>query len=227
MRLNVPSSRNGAVTVARCFGLKKSSTMWRAFATATLMLILMLPGGDTLAAEGSRYRDAVRSRGGVIASESPAASEVGLQVLNAGGNAMDAAVATTFALGVARPQSCGIGGGGFLIYRGADGESAALDFRETAPKAVTPKTFAGQGLYKTYTGHTTIGVPGTVAGMQAALDRYGPISLAQAIAPAERLAAAGFEVPESLSQEMGNNAVRLKLFPATRQQFLVGGQEPY
>src|SRR5919199_3284549 len=227
MRLNVPSSRNGAVTVARCFGLKKCSTMWRAFATATLMLILMLPGGDTLAAEGSRYGDAVRSRGGVIASESPAASEVGLQVLNAGGNAMDAAVASTFALGVARPQSCGIGGGGFLIYRGVDGESAALDFRETAPKAVTPKTFAGQGLYKTYTGHTTIGVPGTVAGMQAALDRYGTISLAQAIAPAERLAAAGFDVPESLSQEMGNNAARLKLFPAARQQFLVGRQEPY
>ena len=201
--------------------------MYRAFAVATLMLILMLPAGDTLAAEGSRYGDAVRSRGGVIASESPAASEVGLEVLNAGGNAMDAAVATTFALGVARPQSCGIGGGGFLIYRGADGESAALDFRETAPKAVTPKTFAGQGLYKTYTGHTTIGVPGTVAGMKAALDRYGTISLAQAIAPAEHLAGAGFEVPESLSQEMGNNVARLKLFPATRQQFLVGGQEPY
>jgi gamma-glutamyltranspeptidase/glutathione hydrolase len=191
------------------------------------MLILILPASDTLAAEGSRYRDVVRSRGGVIASESAAASEVGLQVLNAGGNAMDAAVATTFALGVARPQSCGIGGGGFLIYRGANGESAALDFRETAPQAVTPKTFAGQGLYKTYTGHTTIGVPGTVAGMQAALDRYGTISLAQAIAPAVQLATAGFEVPESLSQEMRNNAARLELFPTAREQFLVGGQDAY
>jgi gamma-glutamyltranspeptidase/glutathione hydrolase len=201
--------------------------MRQAFAAATLILILMLAASDTLAAEGSRYRDAVRSRGGVIASESPAASEVGLEVLNAGGNAMDAAVATTFALGVARPQSCGIGGGGFLIYRGADGESAALDFRETAPEAVTPKTFAGQGLYKTYTGHATVGVPGTVGGMQAALDRYGTFSLAQAIVPAERLAGAGFEVPESLSQEMGNNAARLKLFPAAGQQFLVDGQEPY
>src|SRR5919202_4904186 len=200
----------------------------RILATAILTLLLLTAAvGDASALEGSRYRNAARSSGGVIASESPAASQVGLEMLDAGGNAIDAAVAATFALGVARPQSCGIGGGGFLIYRGANGESAALDFRETAPQAVTPKTFAGQGLYKTYTGHTTIGVPGTVAGMQAALDRYGTISLAQAIAPAERLAGAGFEVPESLSQEMGNNVARLKLFPATRQQFLVGGQEPY
>src|SRR5215210_7233728 len=206
----------------------KVGTIYRALAAVTLTLLL-LPAtvGDALAVEGSQHREAVRSWGGVIASESPAASEAGLEVLDAGGNAMDAAVATTFALGVARPRSWGMGGGGFLICRGGDGESAALDFRETAPKAVTPKTFAGQGLYKTYTGHTTIGVPGTVAGMQAALDRYGTISLAQAMTPAERLAGVGFEVPESLSREMGNNAARLKLFPATRQQFLVGGQEPY
>ena len=140
---------------------------------------------------------------------------------------MDAAVTTTFALGVARPQSCGIGGGGFLVYRGADGETAALDFRETAPAAVEPETFAGQGLYKAFTGHTTVGVPGTVAGMQAALDSYGTIDLAQAIAPAERLAREGFEVPASLSEEMGNHVSRLRLFPKTAEQFLVGGEEPY
>lgn len=183
--------------------------------------------GDSLALEGSKFREAVRSQGGVIASESPAASQAGLEVLDGGGNAVDAAVAATFALGVTRPQSCGIGGGGFLIYRGADGEVATLDFRETAPTAVQPDTFAGQGLYKTFTGHTTVGVPGTVAGMQAALDRYGSIELAEAVAPAERLAREGFEVPESLSEAMGNNAARLKLFPAAREQFLVGGEEPY
>jgi gamma-glutamyltranspeptidase/glutathione hydrolase len=140
---------------------------------------------------------------------------------------MDAAVATTFALGVARPQSCGIGGGGFLVYRGANGETAALDFRETAPAAVTSETFAGQGLYKTFTGHTTVGVPGTVAGMQAALERYGTIDLADAIAPAERIAREGFEVPKSLSEEMGNHLSRLRLYPQTASQFLVGGEEPY
>src|SRR3990170_3941940 len=123
--------------------------MHRAFAVATLTLLLGgATVGDASAVEGSGFREAVRSGGGVISSESPAASAVGLEVLDAGGNAMDAAVASTFALGVARPQSCGIGGGGFLVYRGADGETAALDFREMAPAAVTPETFAGQGLYK-------------------------------------------------------------------------------
>jgi gamma-glutamyltranspeptidase/glutathione hydrolase len=202
--------------------------MYRAFAAATLMLLLLAVAvGDALAVEGSQYREAARSEGGVIASESPAASQAGLEVLDAGGNAMDAAVATTFALGVARPQSCGIGGGGFLVYRGADGETAALDFREMAPAAVTPETFAGQGLYKTFTGHTTVGVPGTVAGMQAALESYGTIDLADAIAPAELLAREGFEVPKSLSEEMGNHESRLRLYPQTAEQFLVGGEEPY
>src|SRR5215212_11538443 len=113
--------------------------MHRALAATTLTLLLLaVTVGDAHAVEGSQYRNAVRSGGGVVASESPAASEAGLEVLNTGGNAMDAAVATTFALGVARPQSCGIGGGGFLVYRGADGETAALDFREAAPAGVTP-----------------------------------------------------------------------------------------
>ena len=202
--------------------------MHRAFAAAVLTLLLLASTiGDALAVEGSGYRESVRSRGGVIASESPAAAEVGLEVLDKGGNAIDAAVATTFARGVARPQSCGIGGGGFLVYRGADGETAALDFRETAPAAITPETFAGPGLYKTFTGHTTVGVPGTVAGMQAALERYGTIDLADAIAPAERIAREGFEVPKSLSEEMGNHVSRLRLYPQTAAQFLVGGEEPY
>ena len=202
--------------------------MYRVLAAAMLTLLLLsATGGDARAVEGSQHREAVRSWGGVIASESPAASEVGLEALDAGGNAMDAAVATTFALGVARPQSCGIGGGGFLVYRGANGETAALDFRETAPAAVTSETFAGQGLYKTFTGHTTVGVPGTVAGMQAALERYGTIDLADAIAPAERIAREGFEVPKSLSEEMGNHLSRLRLYPQTASQFLVEGEGPY
>src|ERR687896_110860 len=114
-----------------------------------------------------------------------------------------------------------------LLLAGADGEAAALDFREAAPAAVTPETFAGQGLYKTFTGHTTVGVPGTVAGMQAALESYGTLDLADAIAPAERMSREGFEVPQSLSEEMGNHVSRLRLYPQTATQFLVGGEEPY
>jgi len=201
--------------------------MRRVLAAATTVLVMLVIAGGASAVEGSRYEEAVRSGGGVISTESTAASKAGLQVLDAGGNAMDAAVTTAFALGVTRPQSCGVGGGGFLVYRDASGETAALDFRETAPAAITPETFAGQGLHKTFTGHTTVGVPGTVAGMQAALESYGTISLADAIAPAAQLAREGFEVPESLSEEMGNQGSRLRLFPETREQFLVSGEEPY
>ncbi len=112
-------------------------------ALAVALLVGTLLAGQAEAERGSQFQEAVRSSGGVIASESPAASEVGLSVLDGGGNAVDAAVASTFAMNVARPQSCGIGGGGFMVYRGADGEVAALDFRETAPAAIEPETFPG------------------------------------------------------------------------------------
>lgn len=195
-------------------------------ATVTITVLAVLFVGEVNAEEGSLFREAVRSEGGVVASESPAAAQAGLEVLDAGGNAVDAAVATTFALGVAQPQSCGIGGGGFMVYRGADGETASLDFRETAPQAIGTDAFQGDGIYTAYTGHKTVGVPGTVAGMQAALDRYGTIGLAEAISPAESLAREGFEVPESLSESMGESAGRLELFPAARDQFLLDG-DPY
>jgi gamma-glutamyltranspeptidase / glutathione hydrolase len=195
---------------------------------ATLLastMLLFVQGAR--AEEGSLFREAVRSEGGVVASESEAAAEAGREILDAGGNAVDAAVATTFAIGVAQPQSCGIGGGGFMVYRGADGETAALDFRETAPRTITGDAFQGDGIYTAYTGHKTVGVPGTVAGMQAALDRYGTMGLAETIAPAENLARDGFEVPESLSDSMGESQGRLELFPAAREQYLVDGKRPY
>lgn len=183
--------------------------------------------GTALATEGTRYRPPVESAGGIVVTESPAASRVGRQVLSEGGNAVDAAVSTVFAMGVARPQSCGIGGGGFMVYRSAGGRTAALDFRETAPAAVTSTTFAGPGPHRTFTGHRTVGVPGTVAGMDAALERFGTRTLSEAVAPAERLARVGFRVPVSMSAAMAQNADRLKLFPAAARQFLVNGTTPY
>src|SRR5436189_28675 len=83
------------------------------------------------------------------------AARLGRAVLEAGGNAVDAAAATVFALNVARPQSCGIGGGGFMVYRSRTARVRALDFREIAPAAITPDQFQGQGLYRFFTGHTT------------------------------------------------------------------------
>jgi gamma-glutamyltranspeptidase/glutathione hydrolase len=189
-------------------------------ATATVVLGTTPSAG---AAQGSRFHPGVTGRLGVVATESPAAARIGRSVLAHGGNAIDAAAATVFALGVARPQSCGIGGGGFLLYRSHTGTVAALDFRETAPAAIQPDTFTGGGLYATYTGHTTIGVPGTVAGMAAALRRYGTTTLREAVAPAERLARAGFVVPGSLADSVKANANRLALFPTSAQTWLPGG----
>ena len=177
-----------------------------------------------LAKPGSKLRPAVQSRLGVVATESPAAGRVGLAVLRGGGNAVDSAVATTFALGVARPQSCGIGGGGFAVYRRADGRLDSIDFRETAPRSFTPQTLQAPGLHKTFTGHLTVGVPGTVAGMDLLLRRHGTRSLARSVAPAAALARNGVRVTPALSAAMAANAPRLRLFGAARAQFLRAGR---
>jgi gamma-glutamyltranspeptidase / glutathione hydrolase len=192
---------------------------------ALLLLVVLLAGLPTAhAREGSRFHAGVTTRLGVVATESPAAARIGRGVLEAGGNAVDAAVATVFALNVARPQSCGIGGGGFMVYRSATGRTDTLDFRETAGAAATPTMFAGPGLHRTFTGHLTVGVPGVVAGMAAALDRYGTRTLAGSIAPAERLARQGFRVPLSLQGAAEDNARRLATFPNSAAIWLPGGQ---
>jgi len=132
-------------------------------AALSLVLGVAVAASPAWGAQGSRFRPAVSGQLGVVATEAPAAARVGRRALERGGNAVDAAVSTVFALNVARPQSCGIGGGGFMVYRGAHGQTAALDFRETAPQAFTPETLQGPGLHNTFTGHLTVGVPGSEA----------------------------------------------------------------
>jgi gamma-glutamyltranspeptidase/glutathione hydrolase len=190
-----------------------------------LLALLALPTVAT-AEEGSRFHPPVTSPYGVVATESPAASLVGRDVLEHGGNAVDAAAATVFAINVARPQSCGIGGGGFAVYRQANGRVTSIDFRETAPAGFTPQSLQGPGLHKDFTGHLTVGVPGTVAGLDLLLRRYGTRSLRESIAPAIELARRGVEVTPSLSASMADNADRLGMFPASAAQFLQNGQ-PY
>jgi gamma-glutamyltranspeptidase/glutathione hydrolase len=201
--------------------------MRSALIAALLCGLLALVPTTSSATEGSRFHPGVTSTLGVVATESPAAAAVGRDVLEHGGNAIDAAASTVFALGVARPQSCGIGGGGFMVYRDHDGSVAALDFRETAPAAIKSDTFTGPGLYQTFTGHTTIGVPGVVAGMNAALKRYGTISLRRAIAPAQHLAEDGITVLPTLAASIAANRNRIQLFPATADQYLHEDGTPY
>ena len=138
----------------------------------TVAAAAAVPAGAA-ATPGSRLPVPVEGFQGVVVSESPAASRLGRAARERGGNAVDAAAAMVFGLGVGRPQSCGIGGGGFAVYRSRTGEVRTLDFRETAPAAFTPTTLEPPGLHKTFTGHLTVGVPGVVAGMDALVARYG------------------------------------------------------
>ena len=185
---------------------------------------------------GTKFRPAVTGTRGVVASISKLASDVGVDVLNRGGNAIDAAVAMVFAVGVARPDYGGIGGDGFLVYRGADGPSAALDFRETAPAAMTANALKDPGMHFDKnacdmptggSGHRLIGVPGVVAGMDAALDRYGSgkFTLGQLITSggesatpyAYELARDGVPVGFELFFWLTCDRNRLEYYPATRE----------
>ena len=190
-------------------------------AAVLVMLVLALWCAAIASAQtGSRFRPAATGTAGVVATESPAASAAALAALDAGGNAVDAAATAVFAMGVARPQSCGIGGGGFLVYRSRTGAARALDFRETAPAAFREDSLTPPGLHKRFTGHLTVGVPGTVAGMAAALQRYGTFTLAQAMGPGELYARKGVRVTGSLSQAMQANRDRIGLFPSTIRTYL-------
>jgi gamma-glutamyltranspeptidase/glutathione hydrolase len=189
--------------------------------TLALVAVSAVP---SRASQGSHFRPGVSGALGVVATESPAAARVGRGVLESGGDAIDAAVATVFALNVARPQSCGIGGGGFMVYRSRTGKVRTLDFRETAPAAIRPDQFQGNGIYRQFTGHTTVGVPGVVAGMDAALARYGTLSLRQAIAPAEQLARDGVRVTQTLATGAKDNQQRFGRYPESAKLFLPNGQ---
>ncbi|MFV0444785.1 MAG: gamma-glutamyltransferase family protein, partial [Planctomycetaceae bacterium] len=138
---------------------------------------------------------------GVVAADHPLASEAGAEMLRQGGNVVDAAVATSFALSVVRPESCGLGGGGFMvIWNAATRSTVALDYRERAPQRATANMFIptadGDGVSATHsrTGGLAAGIPGNVAGLCYALDHYGTLDLPTVLAPAIRLAQQGVTV---------------------------------
>ncbi|GAA3917814.1 gamma-glutamyltransferase [Hymenobacter algoricola] len=135
------------------------------------------------------------ARKALVVSAHPAASRVGVEILRRGGNACDAAVAVQFALAVVLPAAGNIGGGGFLLYRGADGQEGALDFRETAPAAAARDMYLdsqGNVVASLSTlGHRAVGVPGTVAGMAAVHQKLGKLPWRELVQPAVDLAAKG------------------------------------
>ncbi len=167
---------------------------------------------------------------GMVVSASAIASEAGAQVLASGGNAVDAAIATGFALAVTYPTAGNIGGGGFMVIRMPDGRATTIDFREKAPAAATPELFTdASGAYsatKHHRSHLAVGVPGTVAGFAMAHKKYGAATWKQLVDPAVRLAGDGFLVPTGLASSLSGAVSRLTQYPATVAAYSKNGT-PY
>jgi gamma-glutamyltranspeptidase/glutathione hydrolase len=157
-------------------------------------------------------------RHGMVVSANHYASQVGIDILKKGGNAVDAAVAVQFALAVAYPNAGNIGGGGFMVYRSAKGETNTLDYREKAAAAASRNMYldsAGEPIVeKSLFGTLAAGVPGAVAGMYEAHQKYGKLKWADLIAPAVDLANQGFEITERQANELNDLQARfIKLNP--------------
>lgn len=170
-----------------------------------------------------------RARHGMVISQSDIASQVGADVLKDGGNAVDAAVATAFALAVTHPSAGNIGGGGFMVFRPAAGEPIAFDFREMAPARAHAEMWLENGEYsyeRHHLSHLSVGVPGTVAGMHLAWEEYGSLPWERLVEPAIRLAEDGFVVSDGLARSLDRAMERIGKYPATREQFTKNG-EPY
>ena len=165
---------------------------------------------------------------GMVATQQETATRIGLQVLRGGGNAVDAAATVAFALAVTLPRAGNIGGGGFMLVHDAkSGETVAIDYRERSGAAAFRDMYLDEqgeaDPQKSRYSGLAVGVPGTVAGMAMALERYGTISLAQALAPAIRLAEEGIVVDEDLADSLRAQEERLKKWPSSAAIFYKQG----
>ena len=173
----------------------------------------------------------VRTGDGLVVSASEIASRVGAAVLRDGGNAVDAAVATGFALAVVHPTAGNIGGGGFMVVRSPDGTATSFDFREKAPLAAHPHMFVdSNGEYSRQVQantHVAVGVPGTVAGFALAHERYGRADWSDLVEPSVALAAGGIVLSESLAGSLAQQVEgSMSRYPASVQAFSRNGT-PY
>ncbi|MGH9734888.1 MAG: gamma-glutamyltransferase [Candidatus Acidiferrales bacterium] len=183
---------------------------------------------DTAAeAEASWPKKAVREPKAMVVSDEQLASEAGVEIMKRGGNAVDAAVATAFALAVVEPEAGNIGGGGFMLVRLANGREGFVDYREMAPAAASRNMYLRpDGTVDpkaSITGYRAIGIPGTVAGMSLALHEYGTMTLAQVMQPAIRLAADGFPISEFLAGLLQNSKAMAE-FPVSHRIFQRDGK---
>jgi gamma-glutamyltranspeptidase / glutathione hydrolase len=172
-------------------------------------------------------REPVRAAHGMVATDEPLASQAGVEILKRGGNAVDAAVATAFALAVVEPAAGNIGGGGFMLVRLADGKSTFFDYREVAPGKASREMYIkpdGKLDNEAATiGYRSVAVPGTVAGLALALKTYGHMKLAEVLQPAIRYAEQGIPVTEKLAREFNRERPDLQRFSWSSRIFLNDG----
>ncbi len=188
--------------------------------TLFMILIISLP---VLATQPSIY-----GKNGVVVAHDLEACEAGIEILKKGGNAVDAAVAVSYALAVTHPQAGNLGGGGFMLIHMADGQKVAIDYREMAPGQAHRDMFlddSGKVIPQLSTrGGLAVGVPGTVAGMQLALDKYGSMTRKNVMKPAIKLAQRGFAIPYDLAYSFGWLNKAAEGFDETRRIFCRNGE---
>lgn len=202
-----------------------------------LLLFLCLSPIQVLAQSNPLYSGKARfhpvvAKNGMVSSENKYATEAGLQVLKEGGNAVDAAVTIGFTLAVTYPRAGNLGGGGFmLVYLAETDEVVAIDYREKAPLAASRDMFLDKNgnvdKDKSRNSILSAGVPGTVAGLALALEKYGTISLERAIQPAIDLAQNGFPVDHELSKSLVQAKNRMQHSPASMEIFYKEDGENY
>jgi len=188
----------------------------------TLALLLMIAAAAPMWAA-----QPVRARHGMVVTRERHATEVGLQVLKSGGNAVDAAVAVGFALAVTHSTAGNIGGGGFMLIRLADGRTTFIDFRERAPLSASRNMYldaAGKATTDSTIGYRASGVPGTVRGLEYASQKYGKKPWSELVRPAADLASEGFPLSYAQAQSLRSAARTLSQFPESNRIFLRSGK---
>ena len=188
-----------------------------------LLLVSWMPSSQKAAS-----REPARARQGMVASTTEIASRVGVEIMQRGGNAVDAAVAVGLALAVTWPSAGNIGGGGFMMIRRANGETEIIDYRERAPLSASRDMYLdkdGNVIKGASTvGYKAVGVPGTVAGLSLAQKRHGKLSWADVVEPARKLAAEGFPITYHLARSLRAAEKFLKQFPDSNRIFLRDGK---
>ncbi|NBB73476.1 MAG: gamma-glutamyltransferase, partial [Bacteroidetes bacterium] len=206
--------------------MKTSSRVFAVLCSVLLLLVVAPP-----AHAQAPHMAPTRADTGMVVSARAEASEAGVAMLKQGGNAVDAAVATGFALAVVYPRAGNIGGGGFMVVRTDDGAETTIDYREKAPMEATRTMYqdaSGEVVsQRSREGYLASGVPGSVAGLLKALEEHGTMTRAQVLAPAIRLAEEGFRLSQRQANSFNGRYETFAQYPGSERYFTKGSEDRY